>query len=243
MTKTNASKGRSCSVRAVWREDVCDADELRSAYVRFMWQRRELRRPLRYWRWVPLVLVAGSSAAFAAGGMLHLAANVPAAQSAAAPAVRMTLDAHSTAGAETAPSEAPAREQVTAANTVAPAPERAPIRSFGADVARNRASPVVSADSRAAEAPQEQSSAWERAARGLRDGDVPKTEGALREIEHSSRAEDAEAAQLIRAQLFLKLGRMAAAAALLRQLSTEAASPLLRKKAAMLLLQTKFDPE
>jgi hypothetical protein len=77
--------------------------------------------------------------------------------------------------------------------------------------------------------------AWSRAAQALRTGDEPQALRALDELGRNVDPTTRDAAQLARAQLDARGGRVESAAPVLRHLSEAGATPLIRRRAAEVL--------
>jgi thioredoxin-like negative regulator of GroEL len=76
---------------------------------------------------------------------------------------------------------------------------------------------------------------WQRAARGLREGDFAGANAALRALTRQTSGAEREAAQLALAQLLLSHRQSAEAVPLLRALQTSASLSSVRRKATELL--------
>jgi predicted Zn-dependent protease len=102
------------------------------------------------------------------------------------------------------------------------------------NAAAQRAPALASAASAAS------ASDWQRAAAALREGDLAAAEAALSKLEQSDSVRDRQAAELARAQLLVRRGRVAEAIPTLQRLAREGGTPVIRSQAAS-MLQTLLD--
>lgn len=215
------------AVLETWREDVPLPSELRRAYTKFAWRRRE-QRPPRVGRWALALVISGAGFAFAAVGAQRVRAVLlpePPAEApahSAAPSGKTAQRATRTATSRLPPEPAPAAPSAGA-----------PLSPIALD--ELPLEPVREHNAPARATPSERESPWQRAAKGLRERDLSATEAALSELEARSSPADRETARLIRAQLLLTLGRTTEARWLLEALAAEASSPSVRSKATSLL--------
>lgn len=228
------------SLRELWRSDRCEPEERRRAYVRFIWRRRERGTPKRFGYAIAVAFLLGSGLSFAAFATFSPALDERVApRSAASVPARARVSRHwgTRAFRHAAPPEpAPALSATPQVGETQP-PSAASATAVSRAPGERNATPAPSS---AANGPplmpaSKSTSAWARAARALREGNARDTEAALREIEASRSTSEAEAAELIRAQLFLKLGRKTEATRLLGTLASRASSPSVQRKAAALL--------
>jgi hypothetical protein len=222
------------SVVNAWREDLASSAELRRAYTKFIWRRRERARPWRFGRWALAALVFSGGLAFAAVGVRYVRSARVASDS-----LTSALTTDRSAVAEHSSQRVRRRVAAPEASTSAAAeasqpPAQSP--TMEAAVPRASTAPVRAAPSASAGSG---SSAWQRAAKGLRERDVAATEAALHELETSGSAADGEAARLIRSQLLLAVGRVTEAEQQLEKLAAEARSPAVKRKAALLLVERR----
>jgi hypothetical protein len=204
-----------------WRDACENQAQARQAYAKFS-VRRGARRP------VTLIAVAG----WIIAGMLLSVGSLYAASAAPWP----SLGLESTPGVlEARPTKIPrsadrhTKPKLSASPAVAIAPSPSPPTSVVGGKAPALA-PGASAEATIG-APEQ----WQRAARGLREGDFAGANAALRALTNQTSGAEREAALLALAQLLLGHQQSAEALPLLRALQASARSSSVRRKASELL--------
>jgi hypothetical protein len=204
-----------------WRDACENQAQARQAYAKFS-VRRGARRP------VTLIAVAGWIIAgmLLSVGTLYAASTAPW-PSRGLPATPRVLEARLAKIARSANRQPMRKLSGQPALAIAPSPSRpTPVPGGGNP-------PLAPAESAAATvaAPEQ----WQRAARGLRDGDFAGANAALRALTNQTSGAEREAAQLALAQLLLSHQQSAQALPLLRALQASARSSSVRRKATELL--------
>jgi len=204
-----------------------DPADIQRAYLRFSWARRKAPHHLPVVRWLLAGVAVGFGVASAATLIRPPNATTPAPRESAtvvAPAAKHHRVEFG--GRSTAVEQPPAQAAPIAAPSERPPLSTRPSSSaFGADL---HAGTLPSASLPSA-------SQWQRAAAALRDGDLPNAEAALAELEHSPSLHERQAAELARAQLLVRGGRVGEAIPTLQRLAHEGDSPVIRSQAAALL--------
>ena len=206
-----------------WRDACENQTQARQAYAKFS-VRRGARRP------VTLVAVAG----WIIAGMLLSVGSLYAASAAPWPSLGLpstprVLEARQSKIPRSADRHPKPQLSAPPALAIATSPSRP------TSVVPGKNPPLASGESAAATiaAPEQ----WQRAARGLREGDFAGANAALRQLTSQTSGAEREAAQLALAQLLLSHGQSAEAVPLLRALQASARSSSVRRKATELLLR------
>jgi hypothetical protein len=204
-----------------WRDACENQAQARQAYAKFS-VRGATRRP------VTLIAVAG----WIIAGMLLSVGSLYAANAAPWPSLGFLstsrlLEARLTKIARSAARQATPKLSEPPALATAPSPSR-PTQVLGGKGPPS--APGASATATIA-APEQ----WQRAARGLREGDFAGANAALRALTNQTSGAEREAAQLALAQLLLSHQQSAQALPLLRALQASARSSSVRRKATELL--------
>jgi hypothetical protein len=204
-----------------WRDACENQAQARQAYAKFS-ARRGARRP------VTLIAVAG----WIIAGMLFSVGSLYAASAApwpsrGLPSTPRVLEARLAKIARSAARQTPPKLSAPPALATAPSPSRPTPVLAGKNppLAPGESAPVTIA------APEQ----WQRAARGLREGDFAGANAALRALTRQTSGAEREAAQLALAQLLLSHRQSAEAVPLLRALQTSASLSSVRRKATELL--------
>lgn len=265
MTPVNSSRIAPPEFPREWvllyRLDELDEGSLQRAYGRFVARRRQVVRamPFRWWL-IALILGASATGAYAATGVVRrlvmMGDNTSAVptRTASSPPKRIVSAKHGSVQRQhlraplpetsSIPSGSDAQETEAVAEEFEPQSPR--VTSNPAGSARKPVRETRKPETyRPLLPPVPDESAWERAARGLRDGDFRAADLALSEIEATGSVRERESAQLSRAQLLVATGRRLQAIALVRELSQKTQSLSTRKKTHDLLTrleQGNFQP-
>lgn len=201
-----------------WQADQASDLDIQRAYVRFLGRGRAKRRSpaLVAAGWVLAGMLLGMGSLYAATVAVPLLFQP-------APSASESLAGAASPKVEPGPAESP--QNTPSAPVVAPAEPAA------SSTPRRASSEPIPAPS----APEE----WQRVSRAMRDHDYARAEAALDQLEPGASGNEREAAQLVRAQLLLKQGRVREATVLLQALQASARSPSVRQKAAELLAVPK----
>ena len=219
------------SVIDAHRADQAHPADIQRAYLRFTWARRKAPPKLSVVRW----LAAGAAIGF---GVASAATLLPPprthsakpAESAAVSAASSKRRANGLTGRSSASHEEPAPVELPPASSEQPPAARLPRASSSTPAGNAQRSPAPSSGESTASA-----SDWQRAAAALRSGDLSAAEAALAKISQSDLVRDRQAAELARAQLLARSGRVAEATPTMERLAREGSSPLIRAQAASAL--------
>jgi len=205
------------TLAAAWRAEQPNDVEVRRAYMRFLNKPLASKSPAVLvalgWMLAGMLLGVGSLFAASSAGLRIFERGAPSAEVAPAASVAITPPAVILLQAPALPA---APSAATSALNRAPEAEHPP-----------RPATVTPA-------PASEPEQWRNVARAMREHDYHAADSALSELEGRGGSQ-AEAAQLVRAQLLLSQGRSSEAEVLLRALQTSAASPSVREKSAELL--------
>jgi hypothetical protein len=250
-------------VRA-WRSQLATQEEVQRAYLRLSWSKRQ-HAPARVVAWLVAGAALGVAVSSAASGTLRRAivdsftspAPSPTPSSAPDAAAKRKLRGPALAGHTPPSSEiAPVQPSGSPPLQVADPAARLPLPS--AEAPAVRASPQGGSVRRASDEPEATpavgtapppspvaapvtapSGVWERVARELRSGDLAQAERSLTELQNSGRAEDRDAAELVRGQILFARGRTAEATRVLSLLTVTARSEHIRERAAALVANNR----
>jgi len=204
------------------------AADIQRAYLRFSWGRRAAPRRLLLVRWVLAGVAIGFGVASAATFMQPPKINrAPPADSA-----NVATETAKRARAGKSIRNAPVEDPPSVLAPTEASSERQPVPTAAAGSALHALphAPALPSAARRATA-----SDWQRAAAALRGGDLSTAEAALAELESSDSSRDRQAAELARAQVLVRRGRVAEAIPTLQRLAREGNSPVIRTQAATLL--------
>jgi hypothetical protein len=206
------------------------AADIQRAYLRFSWGRRTAPRRLLLVRWV----LAGVAIGFGVASAATIMQPPKIKRAPPADSANVASEAAKRARAGKSIRNAPVEDPPSVLAPTEASSERQPVPIAVAGSALHSL-PHAPAPALPSAARRATASDWQRAAAALRGGDLPTAEAALAELESSDSSRDRQAAELARAQVLVRRGRVAEAVPTLQRLAREGNSPVIRTQAATLL--------